>query len=137
CFYDLALAQTLSEIEPFKTTITLGFDREWYFVVFAVSLLTIGLFVHKFYCRYVCPLGAGLAILGRFHLFKWLDRRKDCGKPCQVCHVRCDIKAIKKTGQIDYSECIQCLECLVIYNDQQQCAPVMLKNKRAFKPVVK
>ncbi len=137
CFYDLALAQTLSEIEPFKTTITLGFDREWYFVVFAVGLLAIGLFVHKFYCRYVCPLGAGLAILGRFHLFKWLDRRKDCGKPCQVCHVRCGIKAIKKTGQIDYSECIQCLECLVIYNDQQQCAPVMLKNKRAFKPAVK
>ena len=136
CFYDLGLAQTLSEIEPFKTSITLVFDREWYFVAFAVGLLLLGMFVHKFYCRYVCPLGAGLAILGRFHIFKWLDRRDDCGKPCQVCTVRCEIKAIPKSGAIDYSECIQCLECLVIYNDEHQCAPVMVANKRARKQKV-
>lgn len=133
CFYDLGLAQTLSEVEPFKTSITLVFDREWYFVAFAVGLLVLGMFIHKFYCRYVCPLGAGLAILGHFHLFEWLDRRKDCGKPCQVCNVRCEIKAIPKTGKVDYDECIQCLECLVIYNDEHQCAPVMLANKRAKK----
>jgi len=136
CFYDIGLAQTLSEIEPFKTSITLLFIREWYFVAFAVGLLAIGMFVHKFYCRYVCPLGAGLAILGRFHLFKWLDRRSDCGKPCQVCNVRCEIKAIPKAGEIDYKECIQCLECLVIYNDDHQCAPVMVANKRSNKQFV-
>ncbi|HIF17648.1 MAG TPA: 4Fe-4S binding protein [Cycloclasticus sp.] len=136
CFYDLGLAQTLSEIEPFKTSITLVFDREWYFVAFAVGLLLLGMFIHKFYCRYVCPLGAGLAVLGRFHIFKWLDRRDDCGKPCQVCTVRCEIKAIPKSGAVDYSECIQCLECLVIYNDEHQCAPVMVANKRARKQMV-
>ena len=137
CFYDLGLAQTLSEIEPFKTSITLVFVREWYFVAFAVGLLLIGMFIHKFYCRYVCPLGAGLAILGHFHLFKWLDRRDDCGKPCQVCTVRCEIKAIPKSGAVDYSECIQCLECLVIYNDEHQCAPVMVANKQARKQRVR
>lgn len=136
CFYNLGLAQTLSEIEPFKTSITLVFVREWYFVAFAVGLLAIGMFIHKFYCRYVCPLGAGLSILGRFNLFKWLDRREDCGKPCQVCNVRCEIKAIPKAGDIDYSECIQCLECLVIYNDKHQCAPVMVANKRAKRQFV-
>ncbi len=133
CFYDLAWAQTLAEIEPFKTSITLVFDREWYFVLFATGLLALGMFIHKFYCRYMCPLGAGLAILGYFHLFEQLDRRSDCGKPCQVCAVRCEIKAIKKSGEIDYNECIQCLECEVIYQDEHQCAPIMLANKRAKK----
>lgn len=133
CFYDIGLAQTLAEIEPFKTSITLVFDREWYFVSFAVGLLLTGMFIHKFYCRYLCPLGAGLAALGRFHLFKWLDRRDDCGTPCQVCTVRCGIKAIPKSGAVDYSECVQCLECLVIYNDEHQCAPVMLENKHSRK----
>lgn len=133
CFYDLGLAQTLSEIEPFKTSITLLFIREWYFVAFCIGLLLIGMFIHKFYCRYVCPLGAGLAILGRFHLFKWLERRDDCGKPCQVCTVRCEVKAISKAGDIDYAECIQCLECLVIYHDEHQCAAVMLDKKRVKK----
>ncbi len=136
CLYDLGMAQILSEIEPFKTSITLVFVREWYFVAFAVGLLLMGMFIHKFYCRYMCPLGAGLAILGRFHLLKWLDRRDDCGKPCQVCTVRCGVKAIPKSGTIDYSECIQCLECLVIYNDEHQCAPIMVANKRSRKQKV-
>ena len=130
CFYDLGWAQTLAEIEPFKTSITLVFDREWYFVLYTVLLLALGMFIHKFYCRYMCPLGAGLAILGYFHLFEQLDRRSDCGKPCQVCAVRCEIKAIKKSGEVDYNECIQCLECEAIYYDKHQCAPIMLANKR-------
>jgi len=130
CFYDLGWAQTLAEVEPFKTSITLVFDREWYFVLYTVLLLALGMVIHKFYCRYMCPLGAGLAILGYFHLFEQLDRRSDCGKPCQVCAVRCEIKAIKKSGKVDYNECIQCLECEVIYYDEHQCAPIMLANKR-------
>jgi NosR/NirI family nitrous oxide reductase transcriptional regulator len=37
--YDLALAEQLSEVEPFKTAIILRFMRYWPFVAFAVALL--------------------------------------------------------------------------------------------------
>lgn len=131
CFYSLNYAEKAAEIEPFKTAITLTFIRYWPFVVYAVLLLGIGLYIHKFYCRYVCPLGAGLAILGHFKLFEWLTRRKECGSPCQLCHHRCEIDAIKKTGEIDYDECIQCLECIVIINDPQQCAPAKVALKKS------
>ena len=79
-FYSLTLAESLAEVEPFKTSITLFFVRSWPFVLYAALLLGLGLFVHKFYCRYVCPLGAGLAILGRLRLFSWLTRIDACGK---------------------------------------------------------
>lgn len=130
-FYSLGYAEQGAEIEPFKTVITLGMVREWPFVVYALILLGLGLYIHKFYCRYLCPLGAGLAILGKFHLFGWLNRRAECGSPCQLCRHKCEIGAIRKNGEIDYDECIQCLECVVILRDAAQCAPEMKAQRRA------
>jgi len=132
-FYSLSLAERLAEVEPFKTSITLFFVRSWPFVLYAVILLGLGLFVHKFYCRYVCPLGAGLALLGKFHLFAWLKRIDACGQPCQHCKNHCEIGAIERDGRIDYDECIQCLECIVILNNDDQCVATISARKQAEK----
>ncbi|WP_138435786.1 NosR/NirI family protein [Marinobacter shengliensis] len=132
-FYSLTLAEQLSEVEPFKTSITLFFVRYWPFVVYAVALLAVGMFIHKFYCRYLCPLGAGLAVLGKFRIFSWLERVDRCGQPCQHCKNACGINAICKDGRIDYDECIQCLECVVILRDQNQCVDAIVRNKQQQK----
>ncbi|MBL4822801.1 MAG: 4Fe-4S binding protein [Colwellia sp.] len=131
-FYSLSLAEQLAEIEPFKTSLTLNFVRYWPFVLYSVLLLLLSLKVHKFYCRYLCPLGAGLAILGRFPLLKWLRRRKECGSPCQLCrNKKCEIDAINHDGSIDYSECVQCLECLVTIESPKLC----VVNKYSNRPI--
>lgn len=132
-FLSLTLAEQLAEIEPFKTSITLFFWRYWPFVAYAAGLLAIGMFIHKFYCRYLCPLGAGLAVLGRFRLFSWLERIDRCGSPCQHCKNECGINAIRKDGRIDYDECIQCLECVVILRDESQCVDSILRNRQVQK----
>lgn len=132
-YFSLSLAEQLAEVEPFKTAVTLAFVRSWPFVLYAIGLLVAGLFVHKFFCRYLCPLGAGLAILGRFSLFRWLDRRKECGSPCQLCKVRCGIDSINRDGSIDYDECIQCMECIVILNNPNSCAIEMSQRKKQIK----
>lgn len=129
-FYSLTLAEKLAEVEPFKTSITLLFVRSWPFVLYAVGLLVAGMFIHKFYCRYLCPLGAGLAVLGRFRLFSWLDRVDLCGNPCQHCKNECGINAIRKDGRIDYDECIQCLECVIILEDETRCVDKRLQRKQ-------
>jgi NosR/NirI family nitrous oxide reductase transcriptional regulator len=128
--FSLGWAERGAEVEPFKTVITLGMIREWPFAIYAVLVLALGLFVHKFFCRYLCPLGAGLAILGRFRLFSTLERREECGSPCQLCRHRCEIDAIERSGAIDYNECVQCLECVVIMDDPEQCAPRRIAGRR-------
>ena len=136
-FYSLTLAEQLAEVEPFKTSITLNFVRYWPFVLYVALLLTLSLKIHKFYCRYLCPLGAGLAIIGRYPIFKWLKRRQECGSPCQLCrNKKCDIDAINHNGSIDYSECIQCLECLVTIESPKQCVvnKYSMKAKKAIAP---
>lgn len=117
------------EVEPFKTAITTFFIREWYYVAYAVGLLLSSMVLFKGFCRYVCPLGAVMAIGGLLRGRKWIDRRDACGSPCQLCKVKCSYGAIKKTGEIQYSECFQCLDCVTIHDDETQCVPLILATK--------
>ena len=127
----MMLAEKAAEVEPFKTAITLHFDRQWWFVAYAVGLLVINIFTRKVYCRYICPLGAALAIPTKFRLFDWLKRRKECGNPCQLCAKECEIQAIHPDGHINANECHYCLDCQMTYHNENKCPPLILKNKRA------
>jgi len=123
-------AARLAEVEPFKTTFILRFAREPEFVVYALALLAVSAINSKFYCKYLCPLGAGLSFATRFRIFDWLRRRRECGKPCQSCGHQCQIAAIKPTGEIIDNECHYCLECQVTYWDEHRCPPLVEKRKK-------
>lgn len=118
------------EVEPFKTAITVGFDRSAPFVAYALILLVLGGLYYKFFCRYLCPLGAAMALGGKLRVLDWLPRRSECGQPCQTCRHRCAYDAIEKSGAIRYERCFQCLDCVGIYHDAGRCAPIMLMNKK-------
>jgi transcriptional regulator of nitric oxide reductase len=126
-----AQADRLVELEPFKTAITLNFVRAWPFVAYAGGLLLVAMVVNKAFCRYLCPLGAALALLGRVRLPDWIPRRAECGTPCQTCRHRCGYNAIVPSGKVDYEECFQCMECVVIHASDEQCAPRILERKRS------
>ena len=125
--YSLELAERLAEVEPFKTAIILKFVREWPYVLFALAVLIPGLFIERFYCRYLCPLGAALAIPGRMRMFAWLKRYNECGSPCQRCSNECMVQAIHKEGEINVNECLYCLHCQVVYYDDHACPVVIQK----------
>ena len=124
------MAEKLTEVEPFKTAITLRFVRAWPFVVYAGGLLIISLFVNRVFCRYLCPLGAALAIPASNRMFDWLKRRHQCGSECDVCAIRCPVQAIHPDGHIDIHECIYCLDCQRLYHDDHVCPPLVDLRKR-------
>jgi len=126
----LVQAERLAEIEPFKTAITMRFQREWGYVVFAAGLILVSAVNRKFYCKYLCPLGAALTIPGKFRIFDWLRRHRECGRPCQVCAVECEVQAIRKNGEINANECHYCLDCQVTYWNNQKCPPEIERRKR-------
>ncbi len=126
--YSLDWAERLAEVEPFKTAIILKFVREWPFVIFALAVLIPGIFIERFYCRYLCPLGAALAIPGKLRMFSWLKRYKECGAPCQRCRNECMVQAIHPEGNINVNECLYCLHCQVVYVDDHAC-PVMIQKR--------
>ena len=130
---DLSLALRGAEIEPFKTAIVLRFDRPWPYVLYALALLLAGVFVSRAFCRYLCPLGAALAIPARMRMFEWLKRRWHCGKSCHHCTESCPVQAIHPTGQINPNECIYCLRCQANYFDDHLCPPLIEQRRRAEK----
>lgn len=129
--YSTAFAEQLAEVEPFKTAIVLKFAREWPYVIYALTLLSAGLFVERFFCRYMCPLGAALAIPGRVRMFEWLRRWPECGSPCQRCANECPVQAIHPEGHINVNECIYCMHCQELYFDDHRCPHmIQLRLKR-------
>ncbi|WP_157404056.1 NosR/NirI family protein [Paracoccus sp. N5] len=131
--YSLSDAEIYAEVEPFKTAIILKFMREWGFVLFALACLLPGLFIERFYCRYMCPLGAALAIPGRMRMFEWLKRWPECGSPCQRCANDCPVQAIHPEGQINVNECIYCMNCQVLYHDDTRCPHMITVKARREK----
>ena len=85
-FYSMHDALIVAEVEPFKTAISLRMWRAWPFIAFVLALLAASLFIERFYCRYLCPLGAGLAIPAKLKIFDWLKRRPQCGREPHGVH---------------------------------------------------
>jgi transcriptional regulator of nitric oxide reductase len=139
-FVSVTWTDRLVEVEPFKTSITLNFVREWPFVLWAVAAVLSSTLVYKGFCRYVCPLGAAMSVLGYLRRFDWIARRVECGSPCQRCRSDCAYQAIARSGAVDYKECFQCMDCVVIHDSATLCVPVFLEQRnqreRSVIPIV-
>ena len=131
-FYSMETAEQLAEIEPFKTTFIVGvWNRTWPFWIFVGGILGWSFFSERPYCKYLCPLGAGLAIPGKFRLFG-LKRKAEC-TTCHACAAGCGSHAIDSEGRIDQMECMLCLDCMILYYDDHACPPLVGERKRREK----
>ena len=129
----MEVASNIAEIEPFKTAIMRHFNRGLPYVSYAIILLLFSVFVERGFCRFICPLGGSLAILGKIRIFDHLKRRTECGNPCNLCSTSCPVKAIPTSGvnkgKIIMSECFRCLDCQLEYVDEKRCPPLVKINK--------
>ena len=129
-FIDYELAAQLSALEPFKTAITFHFIVPPAPLIWALLILVAGVFVERAYCRFLCPLGAGFAVLGKLRIMNFLKRRTECGNPCKACNPTCPTGAILETGKINMDECFGCLDCQVMYYDDKKCPPLVAMRKQ-------
>lgn len=127
--FSMGLAEVLAEVEPFKTTFLVGItNRAWPYGLFVCVLLGLSIFIERPYCKYICPLGAALAMPSTFRWFG-LKRKQDCNS-CKACAVGCGSLAIDADGRIDHRECLHCLDCMVLYTDTKGCPPLSKERKR-------
>ena len=136
-FISMETASTLAEVEPFKTAIMRHFNRGIPYVSYAIVLLCLSAFMERGFCRFVCPLGAGIAIIGKLRITDNLKRRQECGSPCNLCSTSCPVNAIpsegKDKGKIIMSECFRCLDCQLEYVDTKRCPPLVNIQKLKIK----
>lgn len=81
------------------------------FIILAGSLL-LSMFLDRFFCKYLCPLGGFLGILHRIGLYK-IKRDEstciDCKKCDDVCPVNIEVSTSERVAS---SECINCMQCV-------------------------
>lgn len=130
--FSMGWAEILAEVEPFKTTFLVGLlNRSWPYTLFAAGLLGLSIFMERPFCKYLCPLGAALAMPSTFRWFG-LKRKQECDT-CHACAVGCGSLAIDGNGRIDHRECMLCLDCMVLYTDEHACPPLVKERKRRTK----
>jgi len=94
--------------EPFGTVFFLSPSLMLWAI--AVTMLTASAIVPRFYCRYLCALGAALAVVSRVSPLR-IRRVEQC-KLCKVCEQSCPTGAIHG-AEIDFPECVRCSVCEV------------------------
>lgn len=75
-------------------------------------LITIGaFFIERFFCRYLCPLGAIFFIISKFGITKINKPKEHCGK-CRACTNNCSMGLkLYKINTAKGGDCINCLKC--------------------------
>lgn len=80
----------------------------WKVLVLA-AVVAASMFIHRPFCRYLCPLGAFYSLFNRFSFFQMhLDENKCVG--CKKCERSCPM-AVEVTKSINSPECIRCGKC--------------------------
>ena len=75
-------------------------------------LIIIGsLFIERFFCKYLCPLGALFALVSRTRLNPIKRRSEKCGS-CKLCTAKCSMAIpLYKYDEVSSGECINCMKC--------------------------
>jgi len=83
-------------------------------IAFLAFWLVLSVYIERPYCRYFCPGGALLALMGRVSLWAVRVRKNAHCVKCMQCVKNCPVGAIeikKDRVSIRQSECIVCREC--------------------------
>jgi polyferredoxin len=90
-------------------------------LAFFILILALSWYRRRFWCRYICPLGA---LLGLLSWRPWVRRKVDAAacNQCDVCSMSCHGAAVSAAGVQWRSQ-----ECLGCYNCTDACAQEGLK----------
>lgn len=125
---DAQRGEQLAEIEPFKSTFFVPvYTRHAGLIAWWLVLVGASLVMYRPFCRYVCPMGAALAVASSARV-SGPYRREFCSK-CKICTRGCEPRAIRPDGTIDPRECLSCMECEANWRDDEVCPPLVRERR--------
>ncbi|RJP52307.1 MAG: 4Fe-4S binding protein [Anaerolineaceae bacterium] len=76
-----------------------------------VVFLAGSMLVERFWCKYLCPLGAALAVFNKISPARLVMDHHHCNN-CGRCDIECSMGIADVPHQLDHPECVRCMECL-------------------------
>ncbi len=102
-----------SKIGPFKAAINLFSPNITGYILLGVLLFS-SLFIHRPFCKAVCPAGLVFGWITKIPGASVLGIDNNCAG-CKTCSTSCNINAItrdNKISKLDNQECIMCGDCM-------------------------
>ena len=108
---------------------------------YVLSNLTIGLalfvlivvasaFTERFFCRYLCPMGAVFTLASKTKIVKITKPAESCGN-CRACTNACAMGIpLYRMDSVDSGECIDCMKCVSVCPRKNAGAAVSGKDVR-------
>jgi polyferredoxin len=76
-----------------------------------LAFVAVSLLVERAWCKYLCPLGAALAIFNKLSPLRLRANFERCTR-CGRCEVDCSMAIEALPDNLSHPECIRCMECL-------------------------
>jgi len=102
-------------IDPFRIAYNLGYGANLTSWILLGLLLLSSLFIHRPFCKAVCPIGLVLGWVSKIPGASVIGTKKDSCTGCKLCSDACKSDAIVRKGDqsfLDNQDCIACGECL-------------------------
>lgn len=86
------------------------YENAWTIATLFLCAVFLNLLIPRFYCRFICPLGALLGIFSRYSIWRIGQKPGKCVN-CKICEMDCE-GACEPSARIRISECVLCMNCL-------------------------
>lgn len=119
---DLSVINKISPWDVFGMTAIVGNVPAFDFVlknlpiatVLFVLIIIASIFIERFFCRYLCPMGAIFALASFLRIGKIRKPTEKCGK-CRICTNNCAMGIpLYEMEEVKSVECINCMQCVSV-----------------------
>ncbi|MGL4741326.1 MAG: 4Fe-4S binding protein [Sarcina sp.] len=92
---------------PVLPTLSIG-------LILLIAIAIGNFFIERFFCRYLCPLGAIFAIASKVKIVHIRKPKSNCGN-CKACTVKCSMGLqLYKVDKVTHGDCINCFKCVSV-----------------------
>ncbi len=111
--FNLALVPLLDNTNNTLSPIDRSYTGAWVITAVFLTFVLLNVVIPRFFCRFVCPLGALFGLFGKFAIFRIGKNTSDCIN-CRLCDRNCE-------GGCDPGEKIKINECVLCFNCREDC----------------
>jgi ferredoxin len=108
--FNLAILSIFDRMAFVTSSAPRFYETAWLIAAVFITAALLNLVIPRFYCRFVCPLGALFGIINRFSIWR-IGKTQDKCRDCKLCEKSCE-GGCQPGSNIRISECVLCLNCL-------------------------
>ncbi|MHC5074117.1 MAG: 4Fe-4S binding protein [Planctomycetota bacterium] len=108
--FNLVIVPIFDQFTNFISVPSRFYEGAWLVLTIFLAAVLMNMLIPRFYCRFICPLGALFGVINRFAIWRIGQNENECIQ-CRLCEKSCE-GGCEPRGNMRISECVLCFNCL-------------------------